>query len=195
MDVGCVVHNAGTAYAVWDAVVNGTPLYRRVVTVAGPTVAKPANLLVRIGTSVRAILEHCETDLSKTKKVIMGGPMMGLALSELDVPVMKSTSGILTSLESHPGVRRHACIGCGHCVKSCPIHLVPSFIAKLVAVQDYCQAEQWNCMDCIECGSCAFVCPSKINLVHFMKTGKYHIAAQRAEKKAEAAAVKQEKSE
>lgn len=185
MDVGCVVHNVGTAYAVWDAVVNGTPLYQRVVTVTGAAVGKPSNLLVRIGTPMRYVLEYCKTDFTKVKKLIMGGPMMGLAQSSVDAPVMKATSGLLTLTELHPGERAHYCISCGNCLRACPIKLVPSFIAKFVGAGMYSQAEQWNCMDCIECGSCAYVCPAKINLVHFMKLGKYHVAAARAKAAAE----------
>ncbi len=185
MDVGCVVHNVGTAYAVWDAVVNGVPLYQRVVTVTGPTVDKPANLLVRIGTPMRFVLEHCGTDLVHTKKVIMGGPMMGLAQVLLDAPVVKATSGLVTSVETFPGIKAHACIGCGNCVKACPIHLVPSTLAKMVDKGMYEDADSFNVLDCIECGACAYVCPSKINLVHFMKLGKFHVTAARkaAEKK------------
>jgi electron transport complex protein RnfC len=179
MDVGCVVHNVGTAYAVWDAVTNGVPLYKRIVTVTGPTVGKPANLLVRIGTPMRYVLEHCETDFSATKKVIMGGPMMGLAQAELEAPVVKATSGLLTAVDTFPGIRAYDCISCGNCVKACPIGLVPSMLAKFIAKDMYDDADRYNVLDCMECGSCAYVCPSKINLVHFMKLGKFHVSAAR----------------
>lgn len=182
MDVGCIVHNVGTAYAVWDAVCNGIPLYKRVVTVTGPTVNKPANLLVRIGTPIRHALEYCEVDLTSTKKVIMGGPMMGVALSELEAPVIKSTSGLLAIRETHEGIRSYDCIHCGQCLKACPIHLSPSVLAKFINRNFYEEAERWNVLDCIECGSCAYICPSRINLVHFMKLGKFHVMA--AKKKA-----------
>lgn len=187
MDVGCLVQNVGTAYAVLDAVCNGMPLYQRVVTVTGPTVKKPANLLIRIGTPVKYVLEHCGVDFAATKKVIMGGPMMGLAQSELGAPVIKSTSGLLALDEIHDGIRSYNCIHCGHCLKACPIHLSPSVIAKFVDKSIYDEADKWNVLDCMECGSCAFVCPSKINLVHFMKLGKFHVMAARkaAAKKAE----------
>ncbi len=177
MDVGCVVQNVGTALAVYEAVCTGTPLYQRVVTVTGPTVAKPANLLVRIGTPIRNVLEHCGVDLTKTKKLIIGGPMMGLAQPELDAPVIKSTSGLLTSMEIHPGVKSYNCISCGKCATACPINLVPSLLARYVEKDLYEDALDWNALDCMECGSCAYVCPSKINLVHFIKLGKYHINA------------------
>lgn len=183
MDAGCLVQNVGTAYAIWNAVVNGRPLIERVLTVTGPTVRSPKNLLVRIGTPLRTVLEACDTDLAATRKVIMGGPMMGLAQSELDAPVIKSTSGVLAYDRLTPPVRENACISCGNCVKACPIHLVPSTLAKLIEKDRYEDAEEWGVMDCIECGSCAFACPSKINLVHFMKLGKYHTQRRRAAQK------------
>ncbi len=179
MDVGCVVHNVGTTLAVWDAICIGTPLYQRVVTVTGPTVKQPANLLVRIGTPIRYVLEHCSADLTQTKKVIMGGPMMGLAQSELDAPVIKSTSGLFAYNEIHPGVHAYNCIICGRCFQVCPIHLTPSLLAKYVNKGLYSEADQYNILDCMECGSCTYVCPSKINLVHYIKLGKYHVIAAR----------------
>ncbi|MFW6253557.1 MAG: electron transport complex subunit RsxC [Chitinivibrionales bacterium] len=179
MDVGCVVQNVGTAYAVWNAIINGIPLYQRVVTVTGPTAGKPANLMVRIGTPIEYVLEQCDVNMGATKKVIMGGPMMGLAQSELSAPVIKSTSGLLCYDTVYPGIRGNPCISCGNCVKACPVHLVPSMLAKYIDKEAYEDAEQWNVLDCMECGSCAFVCPSKINLVHFMKLGKNHVMAAR----------------
>jgi electron transport complex protein RnfC len=156
------------------------PLIQRVVTVTGPAIGKPSNLLVRIGTPIRTVLEHCQIDYSRAKKILMGGPMMGIAQSSLDAPVIKSTSGLLVLDETHPGERAYNCISCGNCVRACPIKLVPSYTAKFLESGDFEQAENWNCMDCIECGSCSYVCPAKINLVHFMKLGKLHITAARA---------------
>lgn len=189
MDVGCVVQNVGTAVAVFDAVTGGIPLYERVVTVSGPGVTTPRNFLVRIGTSVRALLEACDSNPAVIKKVIMGGPMMGLALPDIDLPVIKTTSGLLAFTATTPALRRWPCINCGHCIHACPINLIPSRIVKFVEKEDYESAEQWNIMDCMECGSCAYICPAKINLVHYLKLGKYHVQAmQRA---AAAAAEKQ----
>jgi electron transport complex protein RnfC len=180
MDVGCVVQNIATTLAVYDAVIQGIPLYERVVTVSGPAVKSPKNLLVRIGTPIRMLLEATGTDLSAAKKVIMGGPMMGNTLSDLDAPAIKSTTGILVLTTNQPAVRRYPCINCGHCVRACPIHLIPSKLAKFVEKEKMEEAIEWNIMDCMECGSCAFVCPSKINLVHFMRLGKFHVQAKRA---------------
>lgn len=180
MDAGCVVQNVGTSVAVRDAIIEGTPLYQRVVTVTGPTIKSPKNYLVRIGTPIRLLLEACEIDMKSTRKVIMGGPMMGIAQSDLDVPVIKSTSGLLAYDKVEAGIREYPCINCGHCVQVCPIHLVPSRVAKLIERGNFDEAVEWNVMDCVECGSCSYNCPSKINLVHFMKLGKFHIQAKRA---------------
>lgn len=179
MDVKCVVQNVGTAYAVWDAIQNGKPLYQRIVTVTGPVVKNPKNLLVRVGTPIRHVLEYCNTSLSDAQKVIMGGPMMGITLSDLEAPVIKSTSGLLVLSDITAGTRDYSCISCGNCVKACPIHLVPSILAKLVEKEKIPEADRWNVLDCMECGSCSYVCPSKINLVHFMKLGKYLVTAAR----------------
>ncbi|MFP4162955.1 MAG: electron transport complex subunit RsxC [Chitinispirillaceae bacterium] len=183
MDVGCVVQNVGTSLAIHDAIFSGTPLYERVVTVTGPAVGSPKNLLVRIGTPMKALLEACDTDFSRMKKLIMGGPMMGLAQSELDVPVIKSTSGILAYDKTTPAVKSHPCINCGMCVRACPIRLVPSRLAKMVEKEKIDEALEWNMMDCVECGSCAYVCPSKINIVQFVKLGKFTVQARKAAEK------------
>ena len=180
MDSGCVVQNVGTAIAVRDAILDGVPLYQRIVTVTGPTVKSPKNLLVRIGTPIRLLLAACDVDMRATRKVIMGGPMMGIAQSDIDVPVIKSTSGILAYDKTTPSDREYPCINCGHCLHACPIHLVPSRLAKFVEHEKIDEAIEWNITDCMECGSCTFVCPSKINLVHYIKLGKFHIQARRA---------------
>jgi len=180
MDAGCVVQNVGTALAVYDAIVKGVALYQRVLTVTGPTVSSPKNFLVRVGTPIRNLVEACGVDMKATKKIIMGGPMMGIAQSDLDAPVIKSTSGILALDNVVAGEREYPCINCGNCVQACSIHLVPTRLAKLVEKEKYDEALEWNITDCIECGSCSFVCPSKINLVQYMKLGKFHIQARRA---------------
>ncbi len=177
MDAGCVVTNVGTAHSIYKAVAHGVPLYRRVVTVTGKSVHKPGNYIIPVGTSIREILEYAETDLSTIKKVLMGGPMMGLALASLDVPIVKSTSGLLVLETTTPAEQEYNCINCGACVQACAIHLIPSHFSKLVKRQKYEECEQKNILDCIECGSCSYVCPSKINLVHYIKLGKNRIAA------------------
>jgi electron transport complex protein RnfC len=183
MDIGCVVQNATTALAVYEAVMYGVPLYRRVITVTGAGVRSPKNLLVRIGTPVRSILEACGADIAAAKKVVMGGPMMGIALSDLDVPIIKHTSGLLALDQATDAVRKYPCISCGMCVSSCPTRLVPSKIAKFVEKENFDEAVKWNLMDCVECGSCVYTCPAKINLVHFFKVGKMRVRAAGAAQK------------
>ncbi|MDG5817010.1 electron transport complex subunit RsxC [Chitinispirillales bacterium ANBcel5] len=180
MDIGCVVENVSTALAIYDAIIDGKPLYQRVVTITGPLTRTPKNLLVRIGTPVMNILQACDVDFSMLKKVVTGGPMMGIALSTLDVPVIKSTSGLLTLDEKTPGIREYPCINCGKCVKICPMKLIPSRICKYAEKGKLDDAAEWNLMDCMECGSCTYTCPSKINLVHYIRLGKYQIQAKRA---------------
>jgi electron transport complex protein RnfC len=185
MDVGCVVQNVSTALAVFEAVTLGMPLYQREVTVMGAGVRTPKNLITRIGTPVRELLDACGTDIRGAKKIIMGGPMMGLALSNLDVPVIKTTSALLVLAEATEAVRSYPCINCGTCSRVCPMRLIPSRIAKFVEKENIDDAVKWNLMDCMECGSCAYICPAKINLVQFFKIGKNKVAAiKAAEKKA-----------
>lgn len=182
MDVGCVVTNVGTAHSIYKAVVLGAPLYRRVVTVTGPLVKKPANVVAPVGTAVEEILKYCDTDIASIKKCLMGGPMMGMALSSLKAPIIKSTSGLLVLDKTTPADQEYNCINCGACVHACPIHLIPSHFSKLVKRSKFEECEEKNILDCIECGSCAFVCPSKINLVHAIRLGKNRIIAARKAK-------------
>ena len=176
-DAGCVVHNAATVLAVARAVLSGIPLYERVLTAGGPCAGAPKNLLVRVGTPVSAVLAYCGTDMKRARKVVMGGPMRGLAQAELDTPVIKTTYGVFAFESLAPAVQQYNCIGCGRCMRACPMRLVPAYLWRFVDKNMIDEARQWGVADCIECGSCAYVCPSKINLVHFMKLGKYRLAA------------------
>ncbi len=174
-DVGCVVHNAATVRAIAQAVLAGTPLYQRVLAAGGPCVAAPKNLLVRMGTPVRHVLETCDADLKRATKIIMGGPMRGSAQADLDTPVIKTTYGVFAYDTLVPGVKQYNCIGCGRCARACPVRLLPAYLMRFVDKKGTSDAGEWGVADCIECGSCAYVCPSKINLVHFMKLGKYRL--------------------
>ncbi|HMD67428.1 MAG TPA: electron transport complex subunit RsxC [Chitinivibrionales bacterium] len=176
-DAGCVVLNAATVFAVARAVLSGIPLYERVLTAGGPCAAAPKNLLVRVGTPVSAVLEHCKTDMKRARKVVMGGPMRGVALAELDTPVIKTTYGVFAFESLAPAVQQYNCIGCGRCMRACPMRLVPAYLRRFVDKNMIDEAAQWGIADCIECGSCAYVCPSKINLVHYMMLGKHRLAA------------------
>jgi Na+-translocating ferredoxin:NAD+ oxidoreductase subunit C len=178
-DAGCVVHNAATVYAVACAVYGGTPLYQRVVTAGGPGKGSLKNYLVRVGTPIRHVFAACGADLATAVKIVMGGPMRGAAQADLDTPVIKTTAGVFAFTKLFPGVRQFDCIGCGRCMRVCPMRLAPAYLARYVDKGKTRDTMDWGIADCIECGSCAYVCPSKINLVHFMKLGKFRAAQER----------------
>lgn len=181
MDVGCVVENVGTSYALYDAVVNGRPLVSRAVSVTGDAVAQPANLLVPCGTPYSDLIAACGGLKGKPAKVISGGPMMGFAVSSLAIPTGKTTSGLLLlSSAKVTCYTSQACISCGRCVNACPMRLIPSELSQFIESDDVGGAEQIALMDCIECGSCAFVCPAHRPLVHHMRRGKAIVMAQRS---------------
>jgi electron transport complex protein RnfC len=174
MDVGAVVQNVGTAVAVANAVISEKPLTKRVVTVTGNGIKEPKNLLVTIGTKFSDVIEHCGGLVDKTSQVFMGGPMMGIAQFDLSVPVIKATSGIVCTSD-YKQVAPLACIGCGSCVKSCPMFLMPTRLARLSYIRYWSDADQMGIMNCIECGSCAYVCPSNIPLVQWIRVGKQKV--------------------
>ena len=174
MDVGCVVQNIGTACAIRDAVKLGRPLVERVVTVTGGGIREPKNLSVRVGTMVSELVEACGGLTEDAVKVISGGPMMGFALSTLEVPVTKGTSGILVMTEEEaPHTDKYLnCIRCGRCIDACPMGLMPQMLSILSEAGQYEECKEYNLWDCFECGSCAFVCPSKRPIVQFVKLAK-----------------------
>jgi len=174
MDVRVVVQNVGTALAVYEAARYGKPLIERVVTVTGEGISSPANMMVKIGTMVSDIIEQCGGFKGNAGKVVSGGPMMGFAISSLDVAVTKGTSGILVIPEE--GVI-HAedfgpCIRCGRCIDICAMGLMPSMLSILSEKGFYEEAKEYNLFDCFECGSCAFVCPSKRPIVQLIRLAK-----------------------
>ncbi|MCD6167166.1 electron transport complex subunit RsxC [bacterium] len=176
MDVGCLVQNVGTAKAVFDALRWGKPLYQRVITVSGPGIQKPKNLLVRIGTPFKDVIAFCGGYTETANKLVMGGPMMGLSQYTDEVPVIKGTSGIVVlDGKTSPTVEPSPCIGCGRCILTCPMGLVPTTIAQYVEAKNYEMAKKWNALDCIECGACTFVCPAKRPLLQSIRLGKYKI--------------------
>ncbi len=184
MDVGCVVQNVGTAMAVHQAISQGKPLIERVVTVTGPLIGEPRNVLVPIGTPFREVIEYCGGTTGEPGKLIMGGPMMGLAQASDQVPVIKGTSGILVLKQRQAVIpESQACIGCARCVDTCPMKLVPTKLARLIEHSRFAEAEEYGVLDCMECGTCSYVCPSKINLVHLFKFGKARIFEERRKKK------------
>jgi Na+-translocating ferredoxin:NAD+ oxidoreductase subunit C len=177
MDVGCVVQNVGTALAVRDALRLNRPLYERVTTVTGPGIRDPKNLRVRIGTPVRTLIDFCGGYATEVGKLIMGGPMMGIAVSSDEVPVLKGTSGVLVLGRAATVFDEHDCIRCGRCVEVCPMGLAPLRLNNLIRRGQLEAAKDEHVKDCIECGCCAYACPSKIRLVHQIKYAKSEIAA------------------
>ena len=183
MDVGCVVMNIGTAAAVHDAVVLGHPLIERVTTVTGTPVVDPANYLVRIGTPIRKLLELSGGVKENPARVIMGGPMMGFAQSNIDVPVAKNSSGVLLmapeEIEQFEG---NPCIRCSRCVKACPMNLLVPTLSTMIEAGEFAMAEHNYVMDCVECGTCAYICPAKRPLVQHFRRAKAEILAKRRKK-------------
>jgi len=172
IEVGCVVQNVGTAFAVYEAVQFNKPLIDRVVTISGKNF-NGGNFLVRIGTPIKALIDKCGGLPENTEKIINGGPMMGKALVSTDVPVTKGTSGILvfTSEMSHR-MPVYNCIRCGKCVSVCPMGLEPILLEKIVENNKWEMAEKEHILDCIECGSCQYTCPAGRPLLDMIRLGK-----------------------
>jgi len=172
-DVGVIVQNVGTARAIYDAVVLQKPLYEKIVTVSGRGIARPANVLVRIGTRISDIVSYLGGIRPGLAKVVMGGPMMGFAVSTLDIPVTKTTSGILFLSEDEIDARPYGqCIRCGWCMEACPMGLLPNEIGVYVEAGRPGDTSQFGVFECFECGCCAYVCPAKRPLVQFIRLAK-----------------------
>lgn len=175
---GAVVQNVGTAYAVYEAVQKNKPLFERVLTVTGKSVAKPSNFLARIGTPVQQLIDACGGLPEDTGKIISGGPMMGKALINTDVPTAKGTSGILLMTQKEAKrAEAQSCIRCAKCVGACPMGLEPYLLSVLAEKGDFERMEKENIMDCIECGSCQFTCPAKLPLLDYCRLGKSKVGA------------------
>jgi len=176
LEVGVVNHNVGTAVAISQAIREGKPLIERVLTVTGAGINKPANVQVRLGTLVTDVIDFCGGLKESTLKLIIGGPMMGLAQPDPDVPVIKGTSGILALTDEDVYLAESSpCIRCAKCVSSCPMNLMPTSIAQAAEHGDFTRAEKFYALDCFECGCCSYICPSKIPLVQWIRIAKAEI--------------------
>ncbi|MCS6238659.1 electron transport complex subunit RsxC [Shewanella baltica] len=190
--LGIVVHNVGTAFAIHQAVTQGKPLIERVVTVTGKNVSKPGNYWLPIGTPVDHVLTATEFTPEPDQKVIIGGPMMGHALANIQVPILKGTNCILvpSSQEIGSTPEEKACIRCGECATACPALLLPQQLFWHAKAEEYDKAASYNLKDCIECGCCSYVCPSDIPLVEYYRIAKSALK-QAADEKQQAERAKQ----
>ena len=172
-DLEISVNNVGTVVAVADYFEQGMPLIERVVTVSGPGIAYPTNLIVPLGTPVREVLRFCGGLKAETREVILGGPMMGQPLASLDAPILKGSSGILAFTETETArPKEYPCIRCGRCVEACPYFLNPSRLARLARAHLFDEMKAFNVGECVECGSCTYSCPSGIPIVQLIRTAK-----------------------
>ncbi|MFA0476807.1 electron transport complex subunit RsxC, partial [Vibrio breoganii] len=185
-DIGIMVQNVGSAFAVKRAVIDGEPLIERVVTMTGGSVSQAQNLWVPIGTPVQSLLEQAHFSPWKKQSVIMGGPMMGFTLPHTQVPITKTSNCILAPAkrELEFTADEMACIRCGQCAEACPASLLPQQMYWYSKDKDLEKCEEYKVKDCIECGACAYVCPSNIPLVNYFRQSKTEIKIQAAEAEA-----------
>lgn len=199
VDVGVIMHNVGTCFAIADAIFAGKPLIQRVVTVTGEATEKPGNVWALIGSPVADLLVHCDYNqaVQNQPNIIMGGPMMGFSLTSDLVPVVKTTNCILVPTDSEmSGNNEQACIRCSACADVCPASLLPQQLFWHTKAKELDKAQEYNLFDCIECGACAYVCPSEIPLVHYYRIAKSEIRVEQTEKqKSDKARVRYEKRE
>ena len=193
LDVGCVVMNVGTCFAIHQAIREGRPLISRVTTVGG-LVNNPGNFQVRVGSTVENLIDACGGLKAGVKQLLYGGPMMGMAIARTDIPVTKGCSGILALGQAAMEPKEGACIRCGRCVNACPMNLMPTRIDAFCRNNDFESAEKCGALNCMECGACTYICPAKRSLTQSCRTAKKVINTRRqqaaARKSAEEAAQK-----
>lgn len=175
-DVGCLVHNVATIFAIYESVYWGKPLIERLVSFAGDALTTPKNIWVKIGTTLQELFDNKILQFKgEPKKIICGGPMMGVALDSLNYPILKGTGGFLFLNEPVSELEEQSCIRCARCVDACPMNLLPLEYPKRIKKEEYNSLNDFNINDCIECGCCAYECPAKIPLVHYIKIGKRYL--------------------
>ncbi|MEM8563489.1 MAG: electron transport complex subunit RsxC, partial [Pseudomonadota bacterium] len=193
LDIGVICQNIGSVVAIDEAIALGQPLISRVTTVTGEAVSDPGNFQVLLGTPMRFLLEQAGFQEEHSERVVMGGPMMGFSVPDLDVPIVKTTNCILapTPSELPAPAPAQACIRCGMCEQACPASLLPQQMFWFAQGKEFEKLEQHNLFDCIECGACSWVCPSHIPLVQYYRASKAEILHAREEhKKAEQSRVR-----
>jgi electron transport complex protein RnfC len=172
-DVGVIVQNVSTTKSIYDAVALNKPLYEKVITISGKGINRPANLKVKIGTRLSDIVSYLGGTTPDLKKIVAGGPMMGFSISTLDIPITKTTSGIIFLEEEEIDTRPYSqCIRCGWCLDACPMGLSPNEIGIYVEAGRAQDTARFGVFECFECGCCAFVCPAKRPLVQFIRLAK-----------------------
>jgi electron transport complex protein RnfC len=183
-DIGMVVHNVGTIFAIYQAIFHGKPLIERVVTVTGDTITTPCNVWSLLGTPIKFLLEQNGFQPQQWQRVIMGGPMMGFTLPSVRLPIIKTSNCVLAPSAQEmpmPGEEK-ACIRCSACADACPASLLPQQLQWFAKSKEHDKLEEHNLFDCIECGACAYVCPSEIPLVQYYRVAKAEIRQEREDK-------------
>ncbi len=176
-DLGMIVSNVHTSYAIYNSVVYKQPLTSRVITVSGD-VKNRKNLLVKLGTSFQDIIDHCGGLSPGVEKVIAGGPMTGTSVSNLDVPIIKGTSGIIALHSVTEAIEENECIRCSRCINSCPMRLMPNHLHNFSKQKKYDRCKEYNISDCVECGLCSYVCPARLDHLRWIKLSKKLILLQ-----------------
>jgi Na+-translocating ferredoxin:NAD+ oxidoreductase subunit C len=173
LDIGVLVSNVGTIVALSNYFRQSLPLVERVVSVTGPAVRRPANVLAPIGTPMREVVDFCGGITQDAARILLGGPMMGVVQKSLDVPLVKGTSGILALTENEvQDFNTYNCIRCGRCLEACPLFLNPARLSLLSRKGLWDEMVENDVMDCFECAACSYVCPSGIPLVQSIRVGK-----------------------
>ena len=185
-DVGCTVFNVATAAAIYDAVTEGKPLTHRNVTITGGAIERPMNVNAPIGTPVEHLIKMAGGFKTQPQRLLMGGPMMGNPQYDLTAPMFKGTNCILALTDAEAAIQdtEQTCLRCGRCVNACPMHLMPLYMHMYAEKRAWHELEGYNIMDCMECGSCNYICPARIHLVQSFRMAKFEIRGLAAKQKA-----------